>query len=118
MYLNHEMLSPTGVRYTSLRATGGGARSREWMQMKANVLNIPITALETVDAGTVGSAMLTGVAAGLFKDLDEAAKVMVQEREVYNPDPQRHAQYMKIYERYRRMYEAVRPLCAEENEDL
>ena len=113
MYLNHEMLADTGVSYTSLRATGGGARSKEWMQMKADVLNVPITALETVDAGTVGSAMLTGVAAGIFRDLAEAAQVMVQEREVYRPDPEMHEKYMKIYERYRKLYRAVRPLCRE-----
>ena len=113
MYLNHEMLADTGVQYKSLRATGGGARSKEWMQMKADVLNIPITALETVDAGTVGSAMITGVAAGLFKDLSEAAAVMVQEREVYLPDPQMHEKYMAVYARYRELYKAVRPLCAQ-----
>ena len=111
MYLNQEMLSSTGVHYQKLHATGGGAHSREWMQMKADILNIPITALETVDAGTVGSAMLTGIAAGVFKDLKDAAAAMVQEREVYQPDPQMHEKYMKIYDRYRRLYEAVRPLC-------
>ena len=39
--------------------------------MKADMLGMPVTALETVDAGTVGSAMLTGIAVGCFKDLDE-----------------------------------------------
>ena len=80
------------------------------MQMKADILNLPITALKTSDAGTVGSAMLTGVAVGTFRDLEEAAAVMVQQRETYDPDPQRHEQYMRVYERYRKVYHAVRPL--------
>ena len=45
------------------------------MQMKADMLNVPITALKTVDAGTVGSAMLTGIATGVFKDLNDAADI-------------------------------------------
>ena len=80
------------------------------MQMKADVLGLPITALKTVDAGTVGSAMLTGVAVGLFSDLHDAAAHMVQERETYYPREEMHQSYMTIYERYKRVYNAVRPL--------
>ena len=80
------------------------------MQMKADVLNLPITALKTVDAGTVGSAMLTGIAVGLFADLNDAASHMVQERETYYPREEMHKKYMVIYERYKAVYSAVRPL--------
>ena len=110
MRLNYDALADSGIHFTKLHATGGGARSKVWMQMKADILNLPITALKTSDAGTVGSAMLTGVAVGTFRDLEEAAAVMVQQRETYDPDPQRHEQYMRVYERYRKVYHAVRPL--------
>ena len=80
------------------------------MQMKADVLNLPITALKTVDAGTVGSAMLTGIAVGLFTDLNDAATHMVQEMETYYPREDMHEKYMRIYERYKSVYNAVRPL--------
>ena len=65
MLLNMEYLKDSGVHFQMLHATGGGAKSEVWMQMKADILKLPITALNTVDAGTVGSAMLTGIAAGL-----------------------------------------------------
>ena len=110
MRLNYDALADSGIHLTKLHATGGGAKSKVWMQMKADILNLPITALKTSDAGTVGSAMLTGVAVGTFRDLEEAAAVMVQQRETYDPDPQRHEQYMRVYERYRKVYHAVRPL--------
>lgn len=80
------------------------------MQMKADMLNLPITSLKTVDAGTVGSAMLTGIAVGLFKDLKEAADHMVEETKNYEPRPEMHDKYVKIFERYERVYDAVRPL--------
>ena len=110
MRLNYDALAGSGIHFTKLHATGGGARSKVWMQMKADILNLPITSLKTSDAGTVGSAMLTGVASGVFSDLKEAAGIMVQQRETYHPDPRRHEQYMQVYERYRKVYHAVRPL--------
>ena len=110
MRVNYEALQGSGIRFTRLNATGGGAKSKVWMQMKADVLNLPITALRTADAGTVGSAMLTGIAAGLFRDLDDAAAHMVQETETYYPRAEMHEKYMKIYERYKAVYRAVRPL--------
>jgi xylulokinase len=110
MRLNYEALSGSGIRFTRLNTTGGGAKSKLWMQMKADVLNLPITALKTVDAGTVGSAMLTGIAVGLFSDLSDAASHMVQERETYYPREEMHKKYMVIYERYKAVYNAVRPL--------
>ena len=110
MRLNYDALADSGIHFTKLHATGGGAKSRVWMQMKADILNLPITSLKTSDAGTVGSAMMTGVAVGVFRDLKEAAAVMVRQRETFDPDPRRHEQYMQIYERYRKVYQAVRPL--------
>jgi xylulokinase len=110
MRLNYDALADSGIRFSKLHATGGGAKSKVWMQMKADILNLPITSLKTSDAGTVGSAMLTGVAVGVFRDLAEAAAIMVRQLETYQPDPRRHEQYMRIYERYRKVYQAVRPL--------
>lgn len=110
MMLNLECLAPSGIHLSMLYATGGGARSKVWMQMKADALNLPVTALSTADAGTVGSAMLTGIAAGCFRDLDDAASVMVKKAESYWPRTEYHERYRQVFERYKRLYQAVRPL--------
>lgn len=110
MYLNYRKLQGSGIHFKKLHATGGGAHSKVWMQMKADVLDLPITALKTVDAGTVGSAMLTGVAIGLFENLEDAASHMVEETTTYYPRKEMHEKYMQIYERYEGVYKAVRSL--------
>ena len=110
MMLNMECLEDSGLHFTKLHATGGGAKSELWMQMKANALNVPITALKTADAGTVGSAMLTGIAVGCFENLEDAAAHMVRETKTYEPSPEMTEQYANIYRRYRELYRAVRPL--------
>lgn len=110
MYLNVKALQGSGIHFTRMHATGGGARSAEWMQMKADMLNLPVTALKTADAGTVGSAMLTGIAVGVFADLEDAAGHMVEKVREYYPGHDMHEKYLQIFERYEKVYRAVRPL--------
>lgn len=110
MLVNVQALRDSGCNFKKMHATGGGAHSKEWMQMKADLLGVPIVALKTVDAGTVGSAMLTGIAIGVFRDLEDAAAHMVEETNEYLPRKEMHEKYLKIFERYKNVYQAVRPL--------
>ena len=110
MVLNLEYLKQSGTHFKKLHATGGGAHSQVWMQMKADMINLPIISLNTVDAGTVGSAMLTGIAIGCFADLEEAALKMVRPIHTYHPRAEMHEKYSLIYQNYRGVYKAVRSL--------
>lgn len=110
MRLNMDRLKKAGVEIQALRATGGGARSKVWMQMKADILNVPVTALRSEEAGAAGSAMLVGVAVGAFADLREAANVLVVPKDTYYPRSEVHARYEGTYQRYAKVYQAVRPL--------
>lgn len=110
MRLNQKRLAQSGVTVAPLHATGGGAKSKVWMQMKADVLNVPVTAMETSEAGAAGSAMLVGIAAGIFRDLEEAAAAMVRPKHTYYPRPEVHEKYEEVFKRYEKLYNAVRPL--------
>ena len=110
MYLNYRNVVKAGAEPRLIHATGGGAHSSVWMQMKADMLGLPVIALKTVDAGTVGSAMLTGVAIGVFRDLKEAASKMVEKTLTYEPRPQYHEKYLDVFYRYEKVYNAVREL--------
>ena len=110
MRVNMERLKSAGVTVKALRATGGGARSKVWLQMKADILNVPVTALTSEEAGAAGSAMLVGVAVGVFADLQAAAAVMTALKDTYQPRLEVHALYEQQYQRYEKVYEAVRPL--------
>lgn len=108
--LNLKRLETSGIKPTRLYATGGGAMSPVWLQMKADVLGLPITSLFAPEVGTVGTVMLAGVAVGAFHDLDAAKAVMVKEGKTYYPDTGKHEKYREIYKCYERIYQAVRPL--------
>lgn len=53
---------------------------------------------------------MTGVAIGVFKDLEDAATNMVKETQTFYPRKELHEKYMQVYERYKNVYQAVRPL--------
>lgn len=110
MMLNMDYLAEAGIRPKKLRATGGGASSGVWMQMKADMLNVPVISLGNAEAGAAGCAMMAGVAAGVYFDLKEAADAMLQVKAVYTPRKEQHEAYRKQYEKYKGLYKAVRPL--------
>lgn len=110
MRLNIELLKKAGIEIKTLRATGGGAASRVWMQMKADILNIPIVSLDSSEAGATGCAIMAGLAIGVFDNLEHAAKRMINEKETYYPRKEMYKAYSKEYKRYRKLYKAVRKL--------
>jgi len=116
MRINMERLKNSGVQINELHATGGCAKSKLWLQLKADILGVPITRMSTDEAGTIGGIMLTGVATGVYADLDEAAKMLVQPLDTYYPRADMQAKYDKHYQRYSRLYDAIRPL-AEDSEE-
>lgn len=92
-------MSPTGI-YIS----GGAAKSGLWMQMHADVCNLPIYVPDVTEAPCLGSAILGAAACGLYPDIPTAAKNMVNMKNTVTPDAGRHREYMKYYEKYRELY--------------
>ncbi len=109
--VNLERLERAGIHIDSLRVTGGGARSRVWTQIKADVLNRPIEALASDEAGTVGSLILSGLAVGEYKTLSEGMSI-VKTRERFLPLANRE-RYDGLYKKYKRLYEAVKSVYRE-----
>ncbi len=113
---NVELLASAGAPAAEIHSHGGGARSRLWNQVKADVCGLPVITLRGEDAAIRGDAMLAGVAAGVFRDLDEAARAMVSVGERYQPDPTTRAAYEAAYSTYRDLFEALRPVFTASSE--
>jgi xylulokinase len=108
MRVNVEALGHAGIEIARLHATGGGAKSGKWLQIKADVLGLPIDSLGDSEAGIIGSILLTGVATGEFASLAEGAALLVKKLGTYLPDPARHAAYDECFKHYRALYAATR----------
>ncbi len=110
MRVNLEKLREAGIAITRLHATGGGARSAKWLQIKADVLGLPIVSLGDSEAGILGSILMTGVACGAFENLARGAAALVRTEGVYEPEPVRRAAYDECFRHYRALYGANRNL--------
>ena len=53
----------------SARVSGGGARSRLWLEIVASVLGLPLELTAVEEGAAFGAALLGGVAAGVFADV-------------------------------------------------
>jgi FGGY-family pentulose kinase len=108
-----EDLEAHGFRVGRLFAGGGGARSRLWVQIHADVLGRPVHLPRDAEACALGSAMAAAVHGGHYPDFDEAARRMVQMAGVVEPEPRHRRAYDYYYEKYRATYPALRPLMHE-----
>lgn len=89
------------LQLSEARVIGGGARSRVWNQIKADVLGVPYRRLRLAEFGPWGCAMIAGKAAGIYDDLAAVALEHAQTAgEPFRPDPQRHAEYAPHVARY------------------
>jgi xylulokinase len=107
--LNLEILGESGLAVEQLRAIGGGAKSRALVQLKADVLNRPITTLAVTEAGCLGVALLA-CAAHSGAAPRELVKNWVTTGPVIEPDPRRALHYDRRFLAYRELYPAIRDL--------
>jgi FGGY-family pentulose kinase len=96
-----------------IAVSGGSTRSELWMQMHADVSNVPISLTREGEGPALGSAMLAAVGAGIHPDVQAAAKQMVHVERTIEPDPGRHAEYQFYLDRYIETYPRMRELMHE-----
>jgi xylulokinase len=97
-----------GVGGEEIRVVGGGARSPLWLQIKADVTGRPVRQVHGDHATSAGAAMLAAVAAGHFRDLEQAAAQSVRlAEEPILPQPHTAETYAEAYRAYRRLFDGV-----------
>ena len=95
-----ELLAKRRRRVEEIRVTGGGSDSELWLQMAADLLEVPVRRSVSPECGTLGCAMLAGVGCGRFADLDEAAEQMVRSGRLFLPDPAQTGRSAALFRRY------------------
>jgi xylulokinase len=105
-----ELLRELGVRPTFGRVSGGGARSELWRRIVASVLELPLETTAAEEGSAYGAALLAGCRSGTFSDPVEAADRSVHPRDRVEPVPEWVAAYAAGYDRFRRLYPALRQL--------
>jgi len=99
-----------GADLREARVLGGGARSRLWNQIKADVLGIDWVPTVRQECGVLGDALIAAAATGYADDLAATAKAWQQTEEPVRPDPVRHRRYQELLVAHRELGERVVPV--------
>jgi xylulokinase len=106
MRLNLDILERSHIAIEELRAIGGGARSKIWTQLKADILNKPITTVKETEAACFAAAMLS-CAKRTGEPLDSIVGRWVKTGEVIEPKEENASFYTSQFESYKKLYPAM-----------
>jgi len=107
MRLNLDILERSHIAIKELRAIGGGARSKIWTQLKADVLNKPITTVKETEAACFAAAMLA-CAKRTGEPLESIVGRWVKTGEVIEPKEENASFYTDQFESYKKLYPAMK----------
>jgi xylulokinase len=88
-----QRLRACGVDISLVRATGGGANLAWWLQLHADVCDLPFEVVAQDEPGAFGAAILAGVGAGVYPSVSEAVARFVKVSRRYEPNAARGAAY-------------------------
>ena len=86
-----------GIDCDEIRSMGGGAQSPLWCQIKSDMINKKIVTLKNEETACLGSAILAGVATGVFENVESACDLAVEKNKEYTPSGD---DYTDCYRRY------------------
>ena len=95
-------------RTEALRITGGPARSDVWMQIFADITNLPVELPQVEETGCLGAALAAAVGTGQFPDFPTAIRAVCPPMRVIEPDRRNHDTYQNKYGRYQELISCLR----------
>jgi xylulokinase len=107
---NIEVAKAIGIDVKTSYICGGGAKSKLWRKILANVLNIELQVPNAEEGPGYGSAMLSMVGAGEFKNVNECAQKLLSIKDSVLPEKELVKLYEARYNKFKQIYPAVKEL--------
>ena len=103
-------LEDLNIEHDSFAAIiGGGGKSPLWRQMVADALGITLVEMKYADS-SFGSAMLAGVAIGIFENPQKAVEVCNKVISTTVPNDENTKKYLKLFKKYKAVQKALEPI--------
>jgi xylulokinase len=84
--------------------SGGGSKSRRWIQVTSDILNQPMVSNAATEAGSLGAAILASTGSNVFPSVFEGAANMVKKDFEITPNAHNVKIYADKYKKYRELY--------------
>ncbi len=98
------MSDQMGVPVKQVRGTGGGAKSKLWRQIQADIYDAPVAITNAEEGAAFGAALLAGVGVGVFKSVPEACRRLIKATDVTRPSRKQAGLYARHQAVYDRLY--------------
>ena len=103
-----EIFREMNVPVESIRLGGGGARSKLWRQIQADIYRHAVDIVQAEEGAAYGAALLAGVGGGLWKSVEDACADVVRVVDRIEPNPAAVKVLDPLYRSYRELYPALR----------
>jgi xylulokinase len=105
-----EIVNNCGANVKRSTICGGGAKSKLWRKITANVLNIPIDIPSAEEGPGMGGAVLAMVGSNPELSVSDLACEFTKITDTVLPDAEISARYQAKYEKFKKIYPAVKDL--------
>lgn len=103
-----DILRGMGVSTSDMLACGGGGSSSLWRQMLADVYGCSVRTVVSKEGPALGAAILAGVGAGLYPDVQQACRSAIRTNPPQFPIPENSSRYEGFYQIYRTLYPCLK----------
>lgn len=104
---NLERLEAAGISVNNLVATGGGAKSDLWVQIRADIVGRPISTVTVKETGCFAAACVAGTSIGVFNSTAEAIRALVKPDRTFEPNSRLAERYDELFANYQRVYPGI-----------
>ena len=103
-----EVARKLGIKIERTTICGGGAKSPLWRKIVANIMNVKVDTVEVEEGPAYGGAILAAVAGGGFTSVGDATSKIVRIKDTTEPESELVEKYQKGYEKFVKMYPALK----------
>lgn len=104
-----KLIASKGRSPVAIRLSGGATNSAAWMQIFADILNLPVETLACSELGGLGGAIIASQAINRL-DLKTAVEKMVKVKSYIVPNGKEHQVYEQKYALYQSLLEVMEPI--------
>ena len=103
-----ELIKDKGVKVKEIRAIGGGAKSKVWQKILADILGEEINLLNVEEGPAFGAALIAGVGVGVYDSFAEAVNRIIKVKKTIVPGIQNTERYNQYYQLYKKLYYSLK----------
>lgn len=103
-----ELIKALNIPVNEARVSGGGAKSRLWRQILADIFNVRIDMINATEGPSFGAAIMASVGYGLYKNVDDACNSLIKVTDSVYPIQENVEKYNKLYPIYVSLYSRLK----------